>query len=286
MTVNLKDKEREALIQSLEAAYLEVFPTATIEDRLSAIEPGAYAAVTCSPSKGIEETLEMSERLVKRGFRVVPHVAAKMVRDDAHLKQIMARLKALGVDSLFVPGGDAKVPAGKFKTAYELLRAIAEYDHGFTDIGVAAHPEGHPDVADGVLLDELLKKQQVSTYLVTQMCFDETAIRDWLKKIRALGITMPAWIGLPGVADRKSLLTTSLRIGVGDSLRFLRKQSKVATMMMFRSKTYTPDKLLYELAPELADPAFNIAGFHLYCFNQVERTEKWRHEFLDKLRAG
>ena len=286
MTVNLKDTEREALIQSLQAAYLEVFPTKTIEERLSVIEPGSYAAVTCSPSKGITETLEMSERLVKQGFRVVPHVAAKMVRDDAHLKEIMARLKALGVDSLFVPGGDAKVPAGKFKTAYELLRAIAEYDHGLTDIGIAAHPEGHPDVADEVLLDELLKKQQVSTYLVTQMCFDETAIRDWLKKIRALGITMPAWIGLPGVADRKSLLTTSLRIGVGDSLRFLRKQSKVATMMMFRSKTYTPDKLLYELAPELADPAFNIAGFHLYCFNQVERTEKWRHEFLDKLRAG
>jgi methylenetetrahydrofolate reductase (NADPH) len=284
--VKLDDKERAALIKSLESAYMEVFPTATIEERLSVLKPNSYVAVTCSPTKGINETLDMSERLVKRGFKIVPHVAAKMVRDDAHLAEIMSRIKHLGVDSLFVPGGDAKVPAGKFSTAYELLREIAEYDHNLVDIGIAAHPEGHPDVDDDVLLAELLKKQQVSTYLVTQMCFEVAAIRSWLGKIRDMGITLPAWIGLPGVADRKSLLATSLRIGVGDSLRFLRKQSKVATTMMFRSKTYTPAELLYDLAPELADPACNIAGHHLYCFNQVERTDTWRYEFLDTLRAG
>lgn len=284
--MDLNDKERAALIQTLEDAYMEVFPTATIEEKLSVLKPHSYVAVTCSPTKGINETLEMSERLVKRGFKVVPHVAAKMVRDDVHLAEIMSRIKHLGVDSLFVPGGDAKVPAGKFSTAYELLREIAEYDHNLVDIGIAAHPEGHPDVDDEVLLEELLKKQEVSTYLVTQMCFDVEAIRDWLKIIRDLGITMPAWLGLPGVADRSSLLTTSLRIGVGDSLRFLRKQSKVATKMMFRSKTYTPDELLYGLAPELADPTCNIAGHHLYCFNQVERTDTWRHQFLNHLKAG
>ncbi len=284
--MKLSAQERTALIKSLESAYMEVFPTATIEERLSVLKPNSYVAVTCSPTKGIQETLEMSARLVDRGFRVIPHVAAKMVRDDAHLDGIMAELKVLGVDSLFVPGGDAKVPAGKFKTAYELLRAIAEYDHKLVDIGIAAHPEGHPDVDDEVLLNELVKKQAVSTYLVTQMCFEAEAIRSWLSKIRAMGITLPAWIGLPGVADRKSLLTTSMRIGVGDSLRFLRKQSKVATKMMFRTKTYTPDELLLELAQELADPTCNIAGHHLYCFNQVEKTDTWRHEFLDTLRAG
>jgi hypothetical protein len=46
---------------------------------------------------------------------------------------------------------------------------------------------------------------------------------------------------------------------------------------------YRPDRLLMDLAPFIADPAYGISGHHIYCFNQVRRTERWRHEFLDAL---
>ncbi len=39
----------------------------------------------------------------------------------------------------------------------------------------------------------------------------------------------------------------------------------------------------YDLAPYLADPAYGIRGHHIYCFNQVEKTEQWRHAFLGGL---
>lgn len=280
----LSDTERAAIIRTVHDAYMEVFPTSTIEERLNVLSPSAYVAVTCSPSKGIDVTLDMTERLVARGFRVVPHLAAKMVRDKKHLAEIMARLKDLEVKSIFVPGGDAKLPSGDYKTAFELLRDIAEYDHDFLYIGVAAHPEGHPNVEDDVLLQELQKKQPLANYLVTQMCFDAKALGAWLYAIRDRGIDLPAWIGIPGVADLKSLLLTSMRIGVGDSLRFLRKQTRLATLL-FRSKAYTPEQLLLELAPQLADPACKVAGHHIYCFNQVERSENWRKQFLESLTA-
>ncbi len=139
----LESQETEILAHTVREAYMEVFPTDTIEAKLDVLEPGSYVAVTCSPTKGVDVTLDMSERLALRGFKVVPHVAAKMIRDRAHLREIIAHLNDLPIISIFVPGGDADAPLGIYDTALSLLRDIAEFDHKFTEIGVAAHPEGH-----------------------------------------------------------------------------------------------------------------------------------------------
>jgi methylenetetrahydrofolate reductase (NADPH) len=263
---------------------MEVFPTSSIESKLDVLRPGSYVAVTCSPSRGVEVTLDMVERLAERGFKVVPHVAARMVRDDAHLREILQRLDDLPIISLFVPGGDAAKPLGKFTCALDLLRAISEFDHKFSEIGVASHPESHPAISRDALMKDLLEKQKYSNYLVTQMCFDVNVLANWLREIRDLGITLPAWIGLPGVADRSTLVKTSLRIGVGDSLRYLKNRGKIAANLL-KSKSYRPDELLVDLAPYIADPSYSIEGHHIYCFNQVESAERWRHEFLDALQS-
>jgi len=193
----ISQAEQAMLAHTVREAYMEIFPTPTIESKLDALQANSYIAVTCSPSKGVDETLNMSERLAKRGFKVVPHIAAKMVRDKAHLQEILKHLDDLPIISIFVPGGDSEKPIGDYACALDLLQAISEFDHKFTEIGVAAHPEGHPSVDDDVLLEQLLKKQQYSNYLVTQMCFDAKLVGDWLRKIRVAGVTLRAWIG-PG----------------------------------------------------------------------------------------
>ncbi len=277
--------ERQALAHAIHVTYMEIFPSPSIEHRLAVLEPNSYVAVTCSPKHGVDVTLEVTARLVGRGFRVVPHLAAKMVRDQAHLREIMRRLDHLGVESVFVPGGDAPRPLGTYATALELLRDIAELDHRFRHIGVAAHPEGHPSVDSESLLQELVAKQPYATYFVTQMCFDAAALAAWLDLIRARGISMPAWIGLPGVFDRSALLAASLRIGVGASLRLLRDRSRMVTQL-FGQKLYRPDAFLDQLAPYLANPELGIAGFHLFCFNRVEQSENWRRQFVADLQSG
>ena len=60
--------------------------------------------VTASPAKGLDATLDAVERLLGHGYRVTPHLAARMVRDRAHLDDLVDRLVALGVDDVFVPG--------------------------------------------------------------------------------------------------------------------------------------------------------------------------------------
>jgi methylenetetrahydrofolate reductase (NADPH) len=279
---SLPEREATVLRHQVHEAYMEIFPTDTIESRLDVLEPNSYVAVTCSPTRGVDVTLDMSERLALRGFKVVPHIAARMVCDQQHLRDIVARLNDLPIISIFVPAGDAEKPAGDYSTAFGLLRDIAELEHKLTEIGVAAHPEGHPEVDDEVLTDALLRKQEFANYLVTQMCFDAQALSSWLLRMRARGITLPAWLGLPGVADRGSLLKTSMRIGVGESLRYLKRNPKVAAKLML-SSDYRPDDLLFELAPYMADPEHDIQGCHVYSFNHVEKTERWRHQFLERL---
>lgn len=283
MTLPAAIDERALLIHDLREAYMEVFPAPGIEEKLQVLAPHSYIAVTCSPTKGVQETLDVTQRLVRAGFRVVPHIAARNVRNLEHLREIMARLDALDVESIFVPGGDRKEPIGDYRSSLELLRAIAGFEHNISEIGIAAHPEGHPDVDDAALLGELLKKQPYAQYIVTQMCFDADILGGWLMDLRERGVQLPVWIGLPGAIERHRLLSASLRIGVGDSLRFLRRKPTVATHLM-QSAAYQPDELVRALVHYQALPGANVAGYHLFCFNQVENTERWRNQAIEALR--
>ena len=285
MTPNLSDAERSALLHAVRKSYMEIFPTPTIESKLDVLAPGSYVAVTCSPAKGVDETLDMSVRLAARGFRVVPHIAARMVRNKSHLQEIISRIKDTSIVSVFVPGGDADKPVGDYSKALDLLRDLADIEHKFIEIGIGAHPEGHPIASDEELFEQLLAKQEFANYIVTQLCFDAELIEGWLKKIRAAGIHLEAWLGMPGATDRAALIKTSLRIGVGDSVRFLKRQGKRAAKLMASSE-YRPDSLQYELAPVIADADLKVSGQHVYCFNQVERAENWRHDFIERLENG
>jgi len=260
-------------------AYLEVIPTKTIVDRLVHLPQHSYLSITCSPATGVGPTLDMVDELralpEERQLKLVPHIAARVVRDKGHLREILARLDDAKVGSVFVPGGDAARPAGDYDCSLDLLRDIADIGHKFEDVGVAAHPEGHPLVDDDELLRLLKEKQQVANYLVTQMCFDSTVMVNWLKSIRRAGVTLPAWLGLPGVAEIPKLISLSLKIGVGQSVNVLRKQKGLVRKML-SAKPYQPDDLLAGLVPWLDDPVLDIPGFHLFSFNNVEKTERWR----------
>lgn len=276
------------LTELMDQAYLEVIPTPTIVDRLVHIPRHSYVGITCSPTAGIDATLDLVDELralpEERRVKLVPHIAARMVRDKGHLRKIVQRLDDAAVESVFIPGGDAAKPAGDYVDALGLLRDLADIGHRFEDVGVAAHPEGHPMISEDELLRLLLEKQSCSTYLVTQMCFDPDAMVGWLRRVRSAGVTLPAWLGLPGVVELPKLLALSMRIGVGQSVRVLKKQ-KGFLRKMFSARQYQPDDLLEGLKPHLADPGLKIPGFHLFCFNNVEATEKWRKQTWQRLQG-
>ena len=268
--------------QDLQKSYMEIIPVPGIEDKLDSLPSDMYLAVTCSPTKGVDETLELSEKLIERGFKVTPHIASKCVSGEKHLEAIIKKLDELGIESIFVPGGDRPEPMGDFNNALDLLKALKKLGHNLNKIGMAAHPEGHPDVSDEILMEALEEKKDLADFIVTQMCFDAEILNDWMNQIQKKGIELPVWGGLPGVIERGRLLKTSLRIGVGDSLRFLRKKSQVATELM-KSSIYNPDDLVRDITEQIDINDSRLAGYHIYCFNQIETTEKWRTERISAL---
>ena len=52
---------------------------------------------------------------------------------------------------------------------------------------------------------------------------------------------------------------------------------------MFRPGGYEPGRFLHALLSAIADPALHVAGLHVFTFNEIEPTERWRREMLSRL---
>jgi methylenetetrahydrofolate reductase (NADPH) len=259
----------------LERSRLEVLPLdGTEEAVLAEIDRETTLTVTASPTKGLEPTLDLAGRLIGHGYTVVPHLSARLVADRAQLAEIVARLAGLGVRDVFVVAGDAQEPAGEFEGAAALLEAMAELGHPFTDVGITGYPESHPLIADDVVAAAMLAKAPHATYIASQVCFDPAVTAAWIESVWARGIRLPVHVGIPGAVSRAKLLRVSTRIGIGESLRFLRKNSSFVSRFLHGG--FDPDPLVDGLADVLADPEEKIAGFHVFTFNDVADTERWR----------
>jgi methylenetetrahydrofolate reductase (NADPH) len=276
---------REALTRILASPTFELVPLKNALDQAVFLPPRATVSVTASPAKGIEATVALCEQLQAQGFRAVPHLSARMVRDRAHLSDLIAWLEGAGVDRAFVVGGDEKEP-GAYPDGLAFLRELAEIGHPFRRVGIPAYPQGHAFIPDGPLLDALRAKAEFATYMTTQLCFDPNAISSWLAERRAAGLTLPVHIGVPGLAEPQKLLALAARIGVADTHRFLAKNVRFVARLVRSGGFYRPDALLEGIASTLADPVANVTGFHLYLFNAVEATEGWRRSKLAELEAA
>jgi methylenetetrahydrofolate reductase (NADPH) len=262
------------VIALLEHPRYEILPLDGIEDQVLAHVPrDVKLTVTASPSRGLEPTLALAERLSGAGYAVVPHLSARLVRDDEHVEEIVARLHAAGVGDVFVPAGDAKEP-GPFPDAASLLRALAGR---FAEVGITGYPESHHLIDDDTTIQAMFEKAPMASYIVSQICFDTAIVETWIARVRARGTHLPIWLGVPGVVDSARLLRISTKIGLGESARFLRANRARLRRL---AGAFTPDDLVRRL------PTEGVAGLHFFTFNEVERTERWRRQALERLRAA
>jgi methylenetetrahydrofolate reductase (NADPH) len=272
------------LPELLERARFEVIPMSGVSEEVEGNLPvGSVVTVTCSPTKGPDVTMDFAERFARDGYEVVPHVSARTVRSRDHLQELVGRTKAAGMKELFVIGGDAAEPAGPYRDAGEVLAELG--DSGLDRIGVGGYPEGHPLIGDEVLLEALAQKEKLADYVATQICFAPGAVIDWIERIRERGIELPVYLGMAGSVKRRKLLEISLRVGVGDSLRYLTKHGSLVTRLMRRSG-YTPDEFVSHVEPFVGNADYGIAGFHVFTFNQVGTTERWRSDLVDAYRRA
>ena len=271
------------LVERVADAHLELIPTPKAHLQFAALPEASTVSVTCSPAKDIQATLDMAAQLQDLGHTVIPHLAARMVEGPEHVAAIAQWLNAHDVRDVFVIGGDAPDPHGPYFDAGALIEALLNSNANLANVGFGGYPEGHATIPLNKLADATSAKQQlldaagVGGWVSTQMCFDTKAVSKWIQHSRSQGLHLPIHLGIPGVIDTTKLLTMGAKLGIGASLRYLRKNRAVVSKLAAPGG-YDPMEMLSPLASEFE--SLNIAALHVFTFNQVANTAAWRQAVI------
>ncbi len=197
----------DALLAAGPTRSFEFFPpksddeAAVLAATLHDLEPLAPSFVSVT-YRGGRESRERTFELVssiQRSGRLTPMahvVCVGHTRDEMHL--LLDRYRRSGIENLMALRGDA--PAGpseasEFTHALDLVDLAREV--GDFAIGVAAHPQGHPEStqreADRRFLAEKLGR---ADFAVTQFFFDAAEWTTLVDELGELGVTKPV---LPGI---------------------------------------------------------------------------------------
>ena len=157
----------------------------------------------------------------------VPHIICSGF-SKVETEYALIDLHFLGINNILVLRGDKAKHDNRFiptengySHAYELAQQVNSFNDGFfldgtkmdiiTDCpfsyGVAGYPEKHEE-APNQEIDMIFLKNKVdlgADYIVTQMCFDNEKIYDFIKRCREAGINVPIVPGLKPIVNRNQL---------------------------------------------------------------------------------
>lgn len=276
---------REYRAQLVEDITWEVVPLKSVDAAIDALPPESVVSVTCSPVKGIDATVELTDRIAELGHTPIPHISARLVESKEHTARIAKWMRDGHHRTLFLVGGDAESPV-HYDEAKAFLADFLDCDHGVTTIGVTSYPDGHALIDSDVLRDALHAKQSlladagIKGFASTQMCFDPEKIHDWITTEREAGLTLPIQLGVPGAINQTKLLSMGVRLGIGASLRYLRKNKSTVSRLVSPGG-FDPNELLIPISDQLE--ALDVTHLHCFTFNQVAATEEWRQATLAEL---
>lgn len=289
----LNDPEVRRVLRGLLAdPRYEVLPLeGVVDDVVDHLPEGATVTITASPARGPEATLTVAEALTERGFRAVPHLSARQL-DQALAASALDRLRAAGVEEVFIVGGDDAGAASKritgasaaggsagFSSGEALVAAVHEASPELS-ISVPGYPEGHPAIPDEVLEATLQRKLGQADRVVGQLCFDGGTVRSWAERVQR-SATVQVYAGVPGAVGSARLLRIAAQIGVGDSLRFLKGGGAGVVRRLASPGRHDSSQLVTDLVG--AGGGVVLSGLHLYTFNALEQTEQWRRRLLARL---
>ena len=271
--------------QLVDDMIFELIPLKSADAAIEALPANSKVSVTASPVKKLDATVELTDRIRNAGHRPIPHLSARLVEGPGHVERLARWLRTEGHETVFVIAGDAEEAIGPYEGAHAFLTEFLAQDSGVTRVGFAGYPDGHAFIPTEICHEQIHAKQAllaeagVSGWVSTQMCFDIDLITGWLRSERDAGLTVPVHLGIPGVVDRTKLMTMGVRLGVGASLRYLKK-NRAAVTKLLSPGVYDPDDILQLMAEHLE--ALDIEALHVFTFNQVEATQDWRAQVLNE----
>jgi len=256
--------------------------TARDADLLASLSAGAprphRVFIPWLPEETDEQRIAACARVSALGFIPVPHVSARRVESSEGLNRLLGALRAAGADRLFLIAGDLSSPSGPYADSLSVIETGLIEAHGFGAVGVAGHPDDHPDVASPVLWQAMddklaaLAARGLEAEVVTQFSFDAARVIAWLAELRGRGVTVPVRIGIPGPAGVRVLLRFAARCGVAASASVVAKYGLSLSRLLGAAG---PDRFLAELGSGLAARPLGPVHLHVFPFGGFAKFGNW-----------
>ncbi len=262
-------------------ASLETTPTGAVKiGDFSAHAPaGTRIYITFLPGSDFADTIATALTLQQQNMIPIPHFAARSLPSKQAFEDALQKLQAVGIDRALLIGGGVANPVGPFSASIEVLETGLFEKYGFTEIGIAGHPEGSPDIAEADVKQALqlksayAKQSALKMYIATQFCFEASPLIEWQQQLQNDGVDLPIKIGVPGVATIKTLLKYAIECGIGNSMQIIAKRAKDITKLML---PFPPNQLVQDLADHMDNDSNTlIKGIHLYPLGGLKKTSEW-----------
>ncbi len=278
----------------LKGFSIEVMPktAAKIEDFRALLPDKTLIYIANIEGTPVEDMLMTARRLKDQGFSVMPHLTARTVLDTISLDTLLKRYShEVGIDQLLLLAGGTRRPYGAFASSLDLLETGLFDRYGFTSLHFAGHPERNRDIdpargtenADKALMakQDFAERTDADVALVTQFVFDHQVVVDWIRRIGAIGIDLPVWVGVAGPAKLGTLLKYAAACGVGASIGVLQKRARDVTKLL---RPFEPDDILNALAGDLnSAPLTQIKGIHFFPLGGIKSCSDWINDNRHRL---
>ncbi len=242
------------------------------------LPPDTPVSVTFLPGEEPDARIAAATAVRELGFEPMPHFSARRIESHAEFESyLQAVVQQAKVRRCFVIAGDRDTPAGPFADSSALIATGCFEKAGIKAIGIAGHPEGHPQMSAEQRWDILKKKaadiedRGMATLIVTQFGFDAGSLLGWLKELRERGLGMPVRVGVPGPAGIKTLLRFAARCGVQASASVMAKYGISITQLLGSAG---PDQMVDALSERISSEHGRVR-LHFYPFGGLQRTVEW-----------
>lgn len=286
-TVDDPDELKRVLVAFVRRASTEISPhdEKLLDELARRLPPGTPLYVAHPPKCSIEDVLRVAIRVQSVGFVASPHIVARRLPSEKALRDVLARLHHHGVEQALLVAGDLDRPLGPFSSTLDIMATGALEASGLKRLGMAGHPEGHPDVGPAKLLSALRAKQElaarsgIAVHIVTQFGFDPEAVCAWDRSITREGIILPVHVGLAGPTSPTRLLKFAIQCGIGASLRLV---SNVEALAGLTGLATGPDEMLLGILRGCATcEGSRIVQPHVYSFGGALETARWLRSVME-----
>jgi methylenetetrahydrofolate reductase (NADPH) len=253
------------------AAAEERLQAALVE--LEALSPAFISITYGAGGSTRQRTHDLVMKLAERGRSVPMAHLVCAAHTRAELAEILGAYHEAGLENVLALRGDPPLSGHEGLARGELAHAVelaslAKHVGGFC-VGVAAHPEGHPDSPDRATdLAHLAAKLEIADFAITQFFFRASDYLSLVDDLSKLGVTRPIVPGVMPITSARTVCRMAEMSGSAVPAQLAARIDAAADR---------PDdvvKIGVEVATELCDQllAEGVPGLHFYTMNQSRAT--------------